>query len=187
MFDACRWHSPPDQFQLDSEGLTVVTNGYTDLWRETKAGFIKDDGHFFGRPVGRQFSASLRVEASYEHQYDQAGLMIRADERTWIKAGIELSDGEPQMGAILTLGKSDWSTGPYRGNPSDFWIRANLKNGCLQVDCSEDGKRWRLVRMCPFPDESPLYVGPMTCSPKRAGLRVRFSKFEVTEFADVAG
>ena len=35
----------------------------------------------------------VRVRANYDALYDQAGIMARLDERNWIKAGIEKSDG----------------------------------------------------------------------------------------------
>ncbi len=40
--------------------------------------------------------------------------MVRIDEATWIKAGIELADGEALLGSVLTIGQSDWATGPFR-------------------------------------------------------------------------
>lgn len=178
-FEGARWLNPPDQWRLEGDDLWVTTNANTDLWRVTKGNFIQDDGHIFMHPVGDRFRAVLRVRARYEGQYDQAGIMVRRDERTWIKGGIELSDGEPQMGAILTIDKSDWSTGPWPEDPTDFWIRAQLDKEVLQLHASSDGERWRLVRMCPFPFGPDLLVGPMCCTPKRGGLEVRFSDFKV--------
>jgi uncharacterized protein len=48
----------------------------------------------------------------------------------------------------------------------------------LQV--SADGKTWPLVRLAPFPEAAAYQVGPMCCTPERAGLNVRFSEFRLT-------
>lgn len=106
--------------------------------------------------------------------------MILVDERTWVKAGIELSDGEAMLSSVLTLGRSDWATGPFHGNASDFWIRATVDRGVLRLQASADGHRWRLLRLCPFPTSGSYLVGPMCCTPERAGLEVLFAEFSVT-------
>jgi hypothetical protein len=38
---------------------------------------------------------------------------------------------------------------------------------------------WTLLRLCPFPDDARVMVGPMACSPQRAGFIARFTGFEV--------
>ena len=40
------------------------------------------------------------------------GLMVRIDERRWLKAGVEFSDGQPMLSTVLTDEKSDWATMP---------------------------------------------------------------------------
>jgi regulation of enolase protein 1 (concanavalin A-like superfamily) len=180
MFEQCQWLNEPDRWAMASGDLSVVTNRATDFWRETHYGFIRDSGHFFGRPTDGGFTASLRVRARFETLYDQAGIMVRLNQTTWIKAGIELSDGEALLGSVLTNGCSDWATGPFRGDPSDFWIRATVDQGALRLQASVDGKTWPLVRLCPFPEAASYAVGPMCCTPERAGLEVLFSDFVVT-------
>jgi uncharacterized protein len=180
MFERCRWLNEPAEWATGVDRLTVVTDRGTDFWRETHYGFTRDSGHFFGRGVEGAFTATLRVRARYESLYDQAGIMVRLDAATWIKAGIELSDGEALLGSVLTLGRSDWATGPYRGDASDVWIRATVDRGALRLQASGDGLRWPLVRLCPFPAAECYEVGPMCCTPERAGLEVRFSDFSVT-------
>src|ERR687896_406142 len=164
MFDKCIWHNKPRQWSLANNVLTVVTDRGTDFWRETHYGFTRDSGHFFGRGVEGAFTATLRVRARYEGLYDQAGIMVRLDAEAWIKAGIELSDGEALLGSVLTLGRSDWATGPYRGDASDVWIRATVDRGALRLQASGDGLRWPLVRLCPFPAAERYTVGPMCCT-----------------------
>jgi regulation of enolase protein 1 (concanavalin A-like superfamily) len=186
MFEQCRWLNEPFEWSVGADQLLVVTNHGTDFWRETHYGFTRDNGHFFGRETEGAFTATLRIRARYEKLYDQAGIMVRLDQETWIKGGIELSDGEALLGSVLTLGRSDWATGPFRGNASDFWIKVTVNRGVLRLQASVDGLRWPLVRLCPFPPAGRYLVGPMCCTPERAGLKVVFSDFNVTPPTDKA-
>ena len=180
MFEQCRWLNEPDRWALMPDGLAVTTNQATDFWRETHYGFTRDSGHFFGCEVPGGFTASLRVKARYESLYDQAGIMVRLDAGNWIKAGVELSDGEALLSSVLTVGRSDWATGPFHGDASDFQVRVTVDRGVLRLQASTDGLRWPLVRLCPFPVAKCYLVGPMCCTPERAGLGVLFSEFIVT-------
>lgn len=176
-FTSSTWLNEPKHWSLESEQLRVVTDARTDFWRETHYGFNRDSGHFFGREVIGAFSAQLRVRAGYEALYDQAGIMVRLDGAHWIKAGIEWSDDAPRLGSVLTVGRSDWATGPFDGDPSDFWLRVTVAAGVIRVQVSHDGRRWPLLRLAPFPDAPAYLVGPMCCTPERAGLAVEFSDF----------
>ncbi|WP_066721734.1 DUF1349 domain-containing protein [Sphingomonas pituitosa] len=176
-----RWLNAPKQWRADAGGdLMLVTDRGTDFWRETHYGFTRDSGHFLGFPTGDAFTAQLRIRGRYEKLYDQAGIMVRVDERRWVKAGIELSDGRAMLSSVLTDGRSDWSTGPYAGGAADFWMRATVAKGVLRLQVSADGKTWPLVRLAPFPVASAYQVGPMACTPEREGLEVRFSDLRIT-------
>lgn len=176
-----RWTNAPAQWRADPAGeLTLVTDRATDFWRETHYGFTRDSGHFLGFPTGDAFTAQLRVRGQYTQLYDQAGIMVRLDARRWVKAGIELSDGRAMLSSVLTDSRSDWSTGPYADDPRDFWMRATVARGVLRLQVSSDGRSWPLVRLAPFPVANSYLVGPMACTPERAGLEVRFSDLRIT-------
>lgn len=176
-----RWLNAPKSWRVDTGGdLTLVTDKGTDFWRETHYGFTRDSGHFLGFATPGAFTAQLRVRGKYEQLYDQAGIMVRVDQRRWIKAGIELSDGRAMLSSVLTDGKSDWATGPYEHDAQDFWMRATVAGGVLRLQVSADGKTWPLVRLAPFPVASAYQVGPMACTPERSGLEVRFSDLSIT-------
>lgn len=180
MFDQCRWLNEPVRWRLGPDGLAVVTDHATDFWRQTYCGFTRHSGHVFGQEAAGGFTATVRVQARYESLYDQAGLMVLVDDENWVKAGIELSDDEALLGSVLTLGRSDWAVGTFGGDPSDFWIRVTVDGGVLRIQAAADGRRWPLVRLCPFPLAERYVVGPMCCTPERAGLEVLFSEFAVT-------
>ncbi len=176
-----RWLNEPKSWSIDPAGdLALVTDKGTDFWRETHYGFTRDSGHFIGFQTGDAFTAQLRIRGQYEKLYDQAGIMVRVDERRWVKAGIELSDGRAMLSSVLTDGKSDWATGPYEADPRDFWMRATVAKGVLRLQVSADGKVWPLVRLAPFPVAAAYQVGPMACTPERSGLAIRFSDLRIT-------
>jgi regulation of enolase protein 1 (concanavalin A-like superfamily) len=180
-FTQCIWLNEPAVWRLDSDVLTVTTDRSTDFWRETHYGFTRDTGHVFGLETKGDFTAEMRIRAQYRELYDQAGLMVRLSDDAWIKAGIECSDGQPMASSVLTLDKSDWATGAYNDDPSDFRTRVTVKAGVLRLQLSSDGKVWPLMRLCPFPIAKSYRVGPMCCTPELAGLTVVFSEFRVTE------
>lgn len=179
MFEHCTWFNEPADWSLAGAELRVATDANTDFWRETHYGFTRDNGHFFGAKAVGDFTAQVRVQATYEQLYDQAGLMVRIDPATWVKAGIELSDGHALLSTVLTVGRSDWAVGTYAGNPGDFWLRVTLAAGVLRFQVSPGGQSWPLLRLAPFPRADFYRIGPMCCTPERAGLQVRFSEFHV--------
>jgi uncharacterized protein len=174
------WLNEPERWTAQGDSLQIVTDKATDFWRETHYGFNRDSGHFLGFPTAEAFSAELRVQGDFQALYDQAGIMVRVDAHHWVKAGIEFSDGRNMLGSVLTDGRSDWATAPYEHDASDFWMRATVANGVLRLQASADGKLWPLMRLAPFAKASSYLVGPMACTPERAGLEVAFSTFRLT-------
>ena len=180
MFANCHWLNEPQKWALDGERLSIITDPRTDFWRKTHYGFTRDTGHLFAFETQGEFSAQLKVQAKYREQYDQAGIMVRLDEKHWVKAGVEYCDGKAALSSVLTSDLSDWATGPFEGNAEEFWIRATVSNGVLKLQASADGNLWPLLRLCPFPEARNYQVGPMCCTPERSGLEVSFSQFSVT-------
>ncbi len=173
------WLNEPERWAADGDGLRLVTGNATDFWRETHYGFTRDSGHFLGFPTTDAFTAELRVQGNFTALYDQAGIMVRIDAQHWVKAGIELSDGRAMLSSVLTCGQSDWTTAPYAHDAGDFRLRATVSNGVLRLQVSSDGKLWPLMRLAPFPKANSYLVGPMACTPERAGLEVSFSAFRL--------
>lgn len=173
------WLNEPTA-QAESDRLVVTTAAATDFWRHTHYGFVRDTGHFLGFDVGTSFTAEIRVHADYATLYDQAGLMLRAGPRRWAKAGVEFSDGRPRLAVVMTNGLSDWSLSEPSEDVSDLWLRMTLKDEALRIQASVDRNVWTLLRLAPFTaGGQELQVGPMCCTPERAGLEVAFSDLRI--------
>ena len=171
------WMNEPPRVAKGPGGITVETAPETDFWRTTGYGFVHDDGHFLGAPLGSAAAIEVTFSADFEAQFDQAGLMLRADAETWLKAGVERSDGRLWASVVVTNGRSDWSVAPLpeRSADDELTFRASRQGDAVTVRYRETAdERWRLLRLAYLPPEAKLLAGPMCCSPTRGGLSVRF-------------
>jgi uncharacterized protein len=142
---------------------------------------VRDDGHLrFARASG-DFTAEATVSGDYRELYDQAGLMLRVDERHWIKAGIELVGGRRTLSVVVTRERSDWSTVPAFEAPDPVRLRLSRHGTAVRVEWSPaDAERYAMLRLAYLPTgEAPSLVGPMCCSPERAGFVARFCDFRL--------
>lgn len=172
------WLNPPPSSNLTVETLTIETGARTDFWRDTLYGFRRDSGHALLLPVEGDFTAHVSFEGDYTALYDQAGFMIRQDEGHWIKAGVEFSDGMANLSVVVTREASDWSTLAIPGLVEPQRLRLTRLGAAVVIQARNAANRWQLLRVAPFP-KGPALIGPMACSPERAGFRARFTELEV--------
>ena len=123
----------------------VTAEEGSDAWRTTSYAFVHDSEHALVKPfeIGTAIEVSFLCELS--EQFDQAGLMVRADSTTWVKAGVEFADGAPQLGAVVTHQTSDWSVAPvptWAGR--SVTIRASRAGNALTVRARVDHEDWSL-------------------------------------------
>jgi uncharacterized protein len=177
-WSAATWLNPPLRAEAADDGLLVTTRPRTDFWRRTSYGFVHDDGHALLTAFPSGTAVEVDFVARLDALYDQAGLMIRVDAETWIKAGVEVSDGFPQLGAVVTHGLSDWSMAPvpdWAGRP--VTIRASRAGDAVTVRARCGDEPWRMVRLAPLAPDATAAAGPFCCSPVSEALTVRFTRF----------
>lgn len=172
------WLNEPPAWRDQDGTLALVTGDRTDFWRRTHYGFVRDDGHARLAPAPADFSATVAFRGDYEALYDQAGLMLRADAETWIKAGVEYVAGRRMLSVVVTREVSDWSTMPCPVDDPWLHLRLTRIGSAVHVHWAAGDGEWRMLRLAYFPEGSAA-VGPMACSPQRAGFRAAFRGFRV--------
>lgn len=180
------WFNPPKRWRLAAArpGLTIEPEGQTDFWQRTHYGFRADNGHFLGLELVSDFVLITQVSWHPRHQYDQAGLMLRGDADTWLKASVEHEpEGRPQLGAVVTNhGFSDWSLQDFPFAENTVRLRITRQGPEVQVEfASADRGRWALMRLARlhWPERAPLRAGLYACAPKAAGFRAEFACLRV--------
>ncbi|MEU5693761.1 DUF1349 domain-containing protein [Actinosynnema sp. NPDC020468] len=177
--DDWRWLNEPSRWAV-AGGLTVTTDPDTDFWRTTHYGFVRDSGHVLGVPVVGDFSLEASFGADYAAQYDQAGIVLRADERNWIKSGVELVDDEYQVSAVVTREVSDWSV-VAAGRAERVTIAAAREGDTVTIRYGlGEASATTMLRLAYFPPEAPVFAGVMAAAPTGPGFTARFDRVRVT-------
>jgi regulation of enolase protein 1 (concanavalin A-like superfamily) len=175
-----RWLNPPEKWSVEGGALAFHVMPRTDYWRTTHYGYVRDTGHFFFREESGDFVARAKVEGTYRELYDQAGLMVRLDEKTWIKAGIEFVNGTQNVSTVVTREFSDWSVVPLSTAPPAIWLELVRKADYVETKYSLDAATWVTVREAYFPPGTKVQIGAMAAAPEGKGFPVRFETFSVT-------
>ncbi|MFI8634059.1 DUF1349 domain-containing protein [Microbacterium sp. NPDC077663] len=172
------WTTPPPTV-TEHEGMLRVTAAEgSDAWRLTSYGFVHDTEHALLAPMPDGTAMEVEFDAAFEAQFDQAGVFVRVDATRWVKAGVEFSDGDLQLGAVVTDGMSDWSLAPvseWLGRR--ITVRVSRSGNALTVRAGAAGDPLRLVRVIPFAADLDTAAGPFACAPTRAGLTVPFASW----------
>lgn len=172
------WSTEPVRADLQGERLIVEANEKSDAWQVTSYDMVHDSAHALLEPLGKSEAIEVSFILDYDQAYDQAGLMVRVDEATWIKAGVEMSDGAPQVGAVVTNGKSDWSTAPVpEWIGREVTVRASRDGDAVTIRARVEDEPWRLVRLAPLDPAADARAGLYCCAPSRAGLEVTFTRY----------
>ena len=184
-FSSMRWLHAPKQVTATPAKLQVQVEGGTDFWRVTHYGFIRDNGHFLFQEQTGDFLAKVKVVGHYRELYDQAGLMIRLDEKNWIKTGIEYVKGVQNVSAVVTREVSDWSVVPRQDSPPAVWLTLLRKGDYVEIQYSFDNKEFKMLRLAYFPPTPgrPVQIGLMCAAPDGKGFPVEFEEFLVTPVA----
>lgn len=174
------WFNPPTTFTLGARGLELQPSAGTDLWQRTHYGFRVDSAPALLAKAAGDFSLETSLAFDPLHQYDQAGLLVRLSPDCWLKTSIEFEGGleASRLGAVVTnRGWSDWSTQNVAATLRSARYRIRRRNGDYLVEHAADDGEWLQLRVAHLEEDdgqAPVYAGIYACSPKQAGLSVRF-------------
>jgi uncharacterized protein len=173
------WLNEPPEWSAEGKEIRLITGSKTDFWRKTHYGFIRDNGHFYYERIVGDFVAEVTFRGEYTALYDQAGLMVRVDEQTWLKTGIEFVDGVQNLSAVVTRDFSDWSVIPLDVAPSEVTLRISRHLNAFTIDFRLPGTDWRMLRLTYLADDPQTLVGPMAASPDGDGFRATFTDWRL--------
>lgn len=179
-----QWFNEPEKWEIKNNSLIMNVIANSDYWRISHYGFTVDDAPFYYADYGGEFEAKVKLTGNYIARFDQMGLMIRIDEKNYIKTGVEFVDGKFNISTVVTHDKSDWSVTVLDKAPPFIWIKAVRRLDAVEVFFSFDDKNYILTRNAPLQDNVPVMVGMMAASPDGNGFEARFENFTVKHLPD---
>lgn len=176
-----KWFNEPEIWSSNKNNFSINADPQTDFWRITHDNGLRDNGHFYYEKVAGNFEATVKIIGSYKYLFDQAGLMVRSDEKTWLKCGIELVDDYQNISTVVTRDQSDWSRIAIKNKPDAVWMRLVRSYNTLSVYFSVSGKDYELFRQAYLEMPGEIKVGVMCAAPKRIGFGTTFEDFTIKQ------
>jgi regulation of enolase protein 1 (concanavalin A-like superfamily) len=174
------WLNEPSKWSVDGNEVFVDANAQTDFWSITDYGYVRDNGHVYGETVSTDFKLTVRVEADYVSQYDQAGAVVRVDESRWVKTGVELFEGKLRFSTVFTSGHSNWMIADL---PEGFkYLNLSLERqaDAVHISYSTDENPLQFASVGYVEPGAPALAGVMCACPQGEGFSVHFSDYDLS-------
>ena len=183
-----KWTREPASFEIKDDEVYITTAPRTDLWQRTYYHFRNDNAPVLQMETEEKYF-SFSVKTSFmesHHRFDQCGIVMYLDSDNWLKGSIEYENEEFQhLGSVVTnRGWSDWATTEIPADIKEMWYRLSRREDDYRIECSEDGSRWKQMRVCHMHEGAgKVRFGIYACSPEDSSFTAIFSDFRLTECA----
>ncbi len=186
--NAFRWTREPKACGIGDGTIRVTTMPRTDLWQRTYYHFRNDNAPVFQMETEEKFFSFI-VKTGFEeshHRFDQCGVVMYLNSENWLKASVEYENAEYQhLGSVVTnRGYSDWATTEIPAGVKSMWYRFSRREDDYCIECSEDGTRWKQMRICHMEEgNGKIRFGIYACSPEDSSFTAVFSDLQLTACA----
>ena len=176
-WDSGTWTRHPVSLDFKDGVLFAQAEEGSDWWRNTSYNFVHNNGHALLRDFEDGSAMEVTFRLNYNQNFDQCGIFLYADDLNWIKAAVEQSDGAPQLGSVVTINNSDWSTAPVpEWFGKEVTVRASRSGNAITIRAKTDGD-FRMVRLAPIEQNLNWKAGPFLCAPSGPGLIGEFTSW----------
>ena len=180
-----QWTREPASVTVSQDQVEIVTKPHTDLWQRTYYHFRNDNAPVFQMETEEKyFSFVVRTAFESKRRFDQCGIVMYLDSENWLKASIEYENEAFQhLGSVVTNhGYSDWATTEIPADRNFMWYRLSRREDDYCIECSEDGIRFRQMRVCHMHEAGGrIRFGIYACSPEDSSFKATFTHMELTE------
>lgn len=180
------WTREPEKYTVTSDRVEIITQPETDLWQRTYYHFRNDNAPVFQMETDEKyFSFVVKTDfTESRHRFDQCGIVMYLDSENWLKGSVEYENEEYQhLGSVVTNdGYSDWATTEISANIKTMWYRFSRREDDYCIECSEDGIRFRQMRICHMKQGAgKVRFGIYACSPEKSSFKAVFSDMQLLE------
>ena len=180
------WENTPVRYSVNNGGLTIVAGEKTDMFRDPQATYNTDNAPKLLFQPDSNFVLTVSIQHKFESKWDAGALVIKADEKTWIKFAFEKDyKGMHRVVSVVTKDVSD-DCNSISTTADRLFYKIARAGKVVTLYYSEDGSDWFLVRHLQFESSSPLKVGFLAQSPTGTHCEVSFAaiRYEAKKITD---
>jgi regulation of enolase protein 1 (concanavalin A-like superfamily) len=174
------WLNEPSKWSVDGSHVFADADPNTDFWSITDYGFVRDNAHIYGEVLSSGFKLTVRIQADYVAQYDQAGTVVRVDGGHWIKTGVELFDGKLRFSVVVTIEHSNWMIADLPEGFTFFNLSLERRADAVHISYSTDENPLQFASVVYLEPGAQALAGVMCASPQGEGFSVHFSDYELS-------
>lgn len=178
------WKNKPNNYAIGKHRVIMETMPFTDLWAKTHYQFTHNNAPSLTFSIGQNFTFSCKVKYQFKNKYDQAGLLVYANDENWFKVCVEYIDEQTSLvSTVVTFhGFSDWSSYTIGSAVEDMWFRVSHSEQDFFVENSFDGIVYKQMRMFHMKLRGQKFkVGFFAASPLESSFDAVFSDMIVED------
>lgn len=183
---ALHWDNQPLRYTLKNNILTIVAGAATDMFRDPNVTYNTDNAPKLLFEADSNFVLSAAIEHAFASKWDGGAIVLIEDSLNWIKFCFEKDyTGAKRVVSVVTKDISDDCNAISINSNKVFYKLAKADN-VITLYCSEDNKKWLLIRHLQFNNTKPIKVGFLAQSPTGKKCTVKFSniKYQAKKIKD---
>lgn len=172
------WMNRPSYAIVGKSRIVMETEPYTDLWYNHHLHLQKFNAPALLLPIHQDFTLSFKMQWQFHTLYDQAGLLVVADQSLWCKAGVEYRDEQSSSicSTVTYGGFSDWAGMPISSGITSMYFRVHRWQNEFFVEFSFNGNQFKWLREFSLPLRTDkIQIGVYACSPQNSSFDVEFT------------
>ncbi|WP_312370513.1 DUF1349 domain-containing protein [Lachnoclostridium sp.] len=163
------------QYEVVEDEIHIYAPAKTDYFVNPADGKIVTDAPFFYKEVEGDFVLRAKVSHDFVSTYDACVLLALENEKLWAKACFEYTDlGTHSVVTVMTNERSDDANG-VDVDGDEIWLQLSRKDDLFAIHYSQDGKEFKMARLCHLPMQKKIKVGLEAQSPTGNGGTRKFS------------
>ena len=180
------WDNQPLSYEIKNDVLTIVAGYKTDMFRDPNVTYNTDNAPKLLFTAHSNFVISTSIEHSFAHKWDGGAIVLIQDSLNWIKFCFEKDyTGARRVVSVVTKEISD-DCNSIEIKSNKVFFKVSKADNVITLYCSEDTKKWLLVRHLQFNGTKQFKIGFLAQSPTAKKCEVKFSniKYESKKIKD---
>ncbi|SRR5260221_4638209 len=169
------WENKPLNYSVSGSVLTIEAGAKTDMFRDPNVTYNTDNAPKLLFTADNDFVLTARIEHAFTFKWDGGAIVLKTDELHWIKFCFEKDyTGAHRVVSVVTNAISDDCNSVALIQNYVYYKIAKAAN-VVTLYCSNEGKKWFLIRHLQFNAKGPLKLGFLAQSPTGTHNKVTFS------------